>query len=313
MRMRRKKHGAERIAACSELLIEHPELLMNDPCAPFSEKKPLALEIGCGKGAFACGTAAAVPEVNMIAMERVADVACLALEKASACADTRPDNLRFIIGNAENLPEWLPAHCLDTIYLNFSDPWPKSGYKKRRLTHRGFLEKYRDRIDVPIVCNCGGYEPLDALRALDGLVDIYLPDFKYYSPELSAKYSHAHDYFEIASLAISEMHRQQPRLVYDGDLLKKGLVVRHLVLPGCRKDSIKVLDELCKIAPTRSLLLSLMSQYTPDFVDSEKYPELGRRVTSFEYESVKKHAIELGFEGFFQLRDSASAKYTPKF
>jgi tRNA (guanine-N7-)-methyltransferase len=80
----------------------------------------------------------------MIAMERVADVACLALEKASACADTRPDNLRFIIGNAENLPEWLPAHCLDTIYLNFSDPWPKSGYKKRRLTHRGFLEKYRE-------------------------------------------------------------------------------------------------------------------------------------------------------------------------
>lgn len=181
------------------------------------------------------------------------------------------------------------------------------------LSLAGFLEKYRDRIDVPIVCNCGGYEPLDALRALDGLVDIYLPDFKYYSPELSAKYSHAHDYFEIASLAISEMHRQQPRLVYDGDLLKKGLVVRHLVLPGCRKDSIKVLDELCKIAPTRSLLLSLMSQYTPDFVDSEKYPELGRRVTSFEYESVKKHAIELGFEGFFQLRDSASAKYTPKF
>lgn len=144
MRMRRKKHGAERIAACSELLIEHPELLMSDPCAPFSEKKPLALEIGCGKGAFACGTAAAIPEINMIAMERVADVACLALEKASACADQRPDNLRFIIGNAENLPEWLPAHCLDTIYLNFSDPWPKSGYKKRRLTHRGFLEKYRE-------------------------------------------------------------------------------------------------------------------------------------------------------------------------
>ncbi|MBQ5362156.1 MAG: tRNA (guanosine(46)-N7)-methyltransferase TrmB [Clostridia bacterium] len=114
------------------------------PLRPFPEKKPLALEIGCGKGAFACGTAAAIPEVNMIAMERVADVACLALEKASACADQRPDNLRFIIGNAENLPEWLPAHCLDTIYLNFSDPWPKSGYKKRRLTHRGFLEKYRE-------------------------------------------------------------------------------------------------------------------------------------------------------------------------
>ena len=110
----------------------------------FPEDIPVWLEIGCGKGAFACGTAAAVPEVNMIAMERVADVACLALEKAMRAKDTRPDNLRFLIGNAENLPEWLPAHCLDTVYLNFSDPWPKSGYKKRRLTHRGFLEKYRE-------------------------------------------------------------------------------------------------------------------------------------------------------------------------
>ena len=97
-----------------------------------------------GKGDFAVGMSAKHQDLNFIAMERVPDVACLALEKASACADTRPDNLRFIIGNAENLPEWLPAHCLDTIYLNFSDPWPKSGYKKRRLTHRGFLEKYRE-------------------------------------------------------------------------------------------------------------------------------------------------------------------------
>ena len=143
MRMRRKKHGAERIAACSELLIEHPELLMNDPCAPFSEKKPLALEIGCGKGAFACGTAAAVPEVNMIAMERVADVACLALEKASACADTRPDNLRFIIADASILAECAKPHSVDCIYLNFSDPWPKAKHAKRRLTSPRYLEIYK--------------------------------------------------------------------------------------------------------------------------------------------------------------------------
>ena len=90
MRMRRKKHGAERIAACSALLIENPEVLMDDPCAPFPEKKPLALEIGCGKGAFACGTAAAIPEVNLIAMERVPDVACLALEKATECIAWTP-------------------------------------------------------------------------------------------------------------------------------------------------------------------------------------------------------------------------------
>ena len=142
--MRRKKHGAERIAACAHLLIEDPTALMSDPNAPFTTVRPLALEIGCGKGAFACGTAAAEPDMNLIAMERVSDVACLALEKAMAESDNRPgDNLRFIIGDAKNLTEWFPPHSLDGIYLNFSDPWPKAGYKKRRLTYRAFLEIYR--------------------------------------------------------------------------------------------------------------------------------------------------------------------------
>ena len=144
MRMRKKKHGAERIAACADLLIADPAVLMENPQSPFGTERPLCLEIGCGKGAFACGTAAAQPDINLIAMERVADVACLALERASTERDQRPgDNLRFIIGNAQNIPEWFPESCLDRIYLNFSDPWPKAGYAKRRLTHVGFLEMYR--------------------------------------------------------------------------------------------------------------------------------------------------------------------------
>ena len=143
MRARKKKHGAERIAACAHLLIEDPAILKEDPQTPFPEKRPLHLEIGCGKGSFACGMAAAHPDVNFIAMERVPDVACLALEKAEREAENRPDNLRFLIGNAENLTEWLPAHSVDCLYLNFSDPWPKAGHKKRRLTHRLFLERYQ--------------------------------------------------------------------------------------------------------------------------------------------------------------------------
>ncbi len=144
MRMRKKKHGNERILACAELLIQDPAALMTDPAAPFSDKsKRLCLEIGCGKGNFAVGTAAKETGDNLIAMERVPDVACLALEKAMDCKDTRPDNLRFIIGNADNLEDWFPADCLDRIYLNFSDPWPKAGHAKRRLTHKNYLEKYR--------------------------------------------------------------------------------------------------------------------------------------------------------------------------
>ena len=147
MRMRKKKHGAERIAACSDLLIEDTALLAHlgsEPTAIFPEARPVHLEIGCGKGNFAVGMAAANPAWNFIAMERVADVACLALEKAQTAAEDRPgDNLRFLIGNAEHLGEWVEPHTVSRIYLNFSDPWPKKGYAKRRLTHRRFLELYR--------------------------------------------------------------------------------------------------------------------------------------------------------------------------
>ncbi len=143
MRMRKKKHGAERIAACRELLIDPPTLPAPDPQTYFPAPRPLSLEIGCGKGDFAVGMAAAHPDENWIAMERVSDVACLALEKAMAAKDTRPDNLRFLIGDARNLTDWFPAHCADTLYLNFSDPWPKAGHARRRLTHPDFLALYR--------------------------------------------------------------------------------------------------------------------------------------------------------------------------
>ena len=144
MRMRRKKHGAERIAACSEILIAEPTVPAVDPNTYFSVSRPIHLEIGCGKGDFAVGMAAKHQDCNFIAMERVSDVACLALEKAMNVKDSRPDNLRFLIGDAQNLTEWFPAHSVDCIYLNFSDPWPKKGYAKRRLTHEGFLNRYRE-------------------------------------------------------------------------------------------------------------------------------------------------------------------------
>lgn len=142
MRMRRKKHGAERIAACAELLIEAPSAAV-DPKTYFPAPAPLHLEIGCGKGAFAVGMAKKYPAVHFIAMERVSDVACLALEKAMGAKEEGRDNLRFVIGDARNLAEFFPAHSFDCIYLNFSDPWPKKGYAKRRLTYRRFLELYR--------------------------------------------------------------------------------------------------------------------------------------------------------------------------
>ena len=143
MRMRKKKHGAERIDACSELLISDLTLIKDSPDSVFPKKNPTHLEIGCGKGNFAVGMAKKYPQFNFIAMEKVADVCCVALEKAMASKDEREcDNLRFIIGDAKLLADVMPPHSLDCIYLNFSDPWPKSKHAKRRLTHRSFLEIY---------------------------------------------------------------------------------------------------------------------------------------------------------------------------
>ena len=179
----------------------------------------------------------------------------------------------------------------------------------KRLTADG-------KLNVPVVYNSSGYESVETLKMLDGLVDIYLPDFKYASPELAKKYSGAPDYPDVAKAAISEMFRQVGKFEYseqEPNLLKKGVIVRHLVLPSCRQDSIDVLGELAKILPTDEILLSLMSQYTPEFALDTPYKELHRRVTSFEYSSVVKEVERLGFDGFIQEKSSANAKYTPDF
>ena len=144
MRMRKKKHGAERIEACGELRIADAAEMLQGFDKIFGNDAPVHMEIGCGKGNFACGMAKLNPNVNFVAVERVADVCCIALEKAKAAsAEREKDNLRFLIGDAKVLSENVKPHSLDCIYLNFSDPWPKKGHAKRRLTHRGFLEIYK--------------------------------------------------------------------------------------------------------------------------------------------------------------------------
>ncbi len=143
MRMRKKKHGAERIEACAELRIADPEAMLDGFENIFGNSNPVHMEIGCGKGNFACGMAKKLPSINFVAVERVADVCCIALEKAKADTLRQSDNLRFLIGDAKTLSECVKPQSLDCIYLNFSDPWPKKGHAKRRLTHRSFLEIYR--------------------------------------------------------------------------------------------------------------------------------------------------------------------------
>lgn len=175
------------------------------------------------------------------------------------------------------------------------------------------LDIAKPRLCIPTVYNTSGYESVEALKKLEGYIDVYLPDFKYFDSGLSMKYSKAPDYFEVASRALAEMYRQVGAYTEDENgILKKGMMVRHLVLPGQRHDSVRVLEELHKLLPVKDVRLSLMSQFTPDFVP-EEYRELKRKITTFEYNFVLNKAIDLGFEGFFQQKDSASAKYTPDF
>ncbi len=176
------------------------------------------------------------------------------------------------------------------------------------------LERVKPKLGIPIVYNCGGYEKVETLKQLEGLVDIYLPDFKYASGEIAGKYSGASDYPQVAEAALAEMLRQVGAPVYAADgSLQKGVIVRHLVLPGNRKDTAAVLTRLAERFGVKEYLLSLLWQYTPEFAMDTPYPELHRRVTTFEYRSAAELAETLGFEGFFQSKSSATAVYTPSF
>ena len=142
MRMRKKKNGAERLSQCSEFLIEMPEAPLHDPSVLFGKNNaPVFLEIGAGKGGFACEMAKRNPDACYIAMERVSDCVVLAAERAKSYEPPLA-NLRFIVESADNLAFMLGEGTLDRIFLNFSDPWSKKGYAKRRLTHRRYLSLY---------------------------------------------------------------------------------------------------------------------------------------------------------------------------
>lgn len=181
-------------------------------------------------------------------------------------------------------------------------------------------------LKLPIVYNTSSYENVETLRMLDGLIDIYLPDFKYYSSELSRKYSHAADYFNKATLAVSEMVRQTGEPVFrtssgsllsadeydDEALLCRGTIVRHLLLPGCIEDSKTVLKYLHDTFGNR-IFISIMNQYTP-LKHVADIPELNRKVSDSEYETLVDYALSIGIEnGFIQEGDVAAESFIPDF
>lgn len=174
------------------------------------------------------------------------------------------------------------------------------------------LKIAKPQLKIPIVWNSSGYETVQNLKKLDGLVDIYLPDFKYSDDDLAWQYSHAKGYRKVAFDAISEMRRQQPADVFVGDgMMQKGVIVRHLVLPGALENTKGVLQDISSIDDT--MYVSLMGQYFPT-PNVENHPILSRRITEDEYDQATQAFFDAGLQnGFSQELDSATEEYVPDF
>lgn len=171
----------------------------------------------------------------------------------------------------------------------------------------------RQGLRIPVVYNSSGYELEKTLRMLEGLVDIYLPDFKYMDPALSAKYSHAPDYSRVAKTALKEMVRQTGDCQFDDKgMMQKGTIVRHLVMPGYIKDSMKVVEYLYTTYQDH-IFISLMNQYTP-LPQAADYPEINRKLTTYEYDKVIAYALSLGVtNGYIQKGKTAKESFIPAF
>lgn len=179
---------------------------------------------------------------------------------------------------------------------------------------KAIAESLATPLTVPVVYNSSGYERVESLRLLEGKIQVYLPDMKYIDSAVSERYSHTPDYFEYASKAIEEMYRQTGDYVLDDNgLLKSGVLIRHLILPGNTRNTLAVIDWVNATFPPGSVLFSLMSQYTP-CGELGGYPEINRRITQREYEKVQNYLFESGIEdGFLQERCAAKKDYIPSF
>ncbi len=205
---------------------------------------------------------------------------------------TDPAGLRammdsLIAQGAENIDLVTPTHFLPTILPALEPPLP-----------------------VPVVYNCGGYERVETLKALEGKVDIYLPDLKYADGLLARQLSGAEDYFEAATAAIREMVRQVGSPQREGERLKKGVIIRHLILPGHVDNSLKVLDWIGEAFAPGEVLVSLMRQYTP--MGGLSAP-LNRRVSDEEYDAVLSWMFLNSLEGFTQEGEAAGSQFIPAF
>ena len=220
--------------------------------------------------------------------------------------------------STERFGKEITVHRLSQIFLELQN---KGAHNINLVTPTPYLpliteaiDKIKKQIRIPFVANMGGYEKPETIKTLKDYIDIFLTDVKYKSSDLSARYSKASDYFDYSISSLEQMlaNAGKPKLDKNG-IMKSGVIVRHLVLPCCRHDSTQVISTLKERFGTENFILSLMSQYTPNDHLSQ-YPEINRRITTFEYNYVTDYAYSLGFtNAYIQEKSSAKEEYTPPF
>lgn len=247
----------------------------------YGEEPPISASFGTGAVFFSgCTLRCRYCQNREISLERKG--------KPISSEELRDIFLRLIDEGAQSIDLVTPTHFLPTI-----------------------LPALTPKLPVPVVYNCGGYERVDTLRELEGLVDIYLPDFKYADDRLAARLSDAPEYFDVAAAAICEMYRQVGGYVIEDEQMQRGVLIRHLVLPGAVGNSLRVIEWVARTFPKNDVLFSLMSQYVP----SPTLPApLNRRLTPEEYDGAVSWLELCGIRsGFVQNLSAATDELLPNF
>ena len=247
----------------------------------YGEEPPISGSFGTGAVFFSgCTLRCVYCQNREISLERHG--------KPCTSDELREIFLRLIDEGAQSIDLVTPTHFLPSI-----------------------LPALTPKLPVPVVYNCGGYERVETLRELEGLIDIYLPDFKYADRALAKRFSAAEDYPEVAEAALREMYRQVGAPVYEDEQMKRGLLVRHLVLPDCLDNSLRVLERFAALFPKHDVPLSLMAQYVPV---GRQEPPLDRCLTREEYDGAVSWMELCGItQGFVQDFSAATTEYLPTF
>jgi len=266
--------------ATDELVVARAALHMwEEPCISGEEGSGTVFFSGCALGCVYCQNSSIAKGLagKTITIERLAEIFLELQEKGA-------NNINLVT------PSHFVPHIIEALNIS----------RKKGLA-------------LPVVYNCSGYEKVETLKLLEGYVDIYLPDFKYMSPEPAEKYSNCRNYFAVAARAIEEMVRQVKESTFDErGIMQKGVIVRHLTLPGYLEDSKRIIKYLHETYGNR-IFISIMNQYTP-ITKNMVYPELNRKITKEEYEELVDYAIEIGVEkGFIQEVETALESFIPEF